>query len=134
MRTIEEKIIKKLAGAGDGQYNLSVRDSVRVITDNEGNRKAVYTLWSSPVVEVQHTPDRKLKIQFSFCDWQSQTTKNRISEILYYFTNHYIFQKNWKLYVHFGNSDYAIDAHQPYYIKDGTLFDLQGKKVPAVAK
>ena len=123
-RVIEERIISKIENWKDGVYSLSCRDRVEV----KGNR-ADYFLWDSPIVTVYKETDGKITIEFSFCNWSSQTTKQRISEILFHFLHCFIFRKNWIHYLKMGNEYYKINESRLYTIKDNILLDKNGDKV-----
>lgn len=118
-RVIEEKIIDKINSWKDGIYSLSVRDRIEI-----KNGKAVYYLWKSPIVTVTGKT-----VQFSFCGFSSQTTKQRISELLWEFADCFIFRKNWIHYLKMGNDYYRINENVSYTIEDGILFDSIGNKV-----
>jgi len=127
-RVIEEKIIDKIRTWKDGNYSLSVRDKVEI-----KNGKAVYYLWDSPVVTVYKMTDGKKSICFSFCGYSSQTTKERISELLWAFSDKaFIFRKNWIHYLKMGNDYYRISENKTYTIENGILFDSIGNRVESL--
>ena len=126
-RVIEERIIDTINNWKDGEHRLSKRDRVTI----EGN-KAIYYLWISPVFSVTKETDGKTTINFSFCNWGSQTTKERISELLWAFSNSktYVFRKNWIHYLKMNEKYYQINENKPYAITDGKLFEaVTGKEV-----
>lgn len=124
-RVIEEKIIDRIHTWKEGNYSLSVRDRVTI-----KNGKAVYYLWASPIVTVYKETDGKQHVAFSFCGYSSQTTKQRISELLWHFSNKaFIFRKNWIHYLKMGKEYYRIYENLSYTIEDGILFDKNGDKV-----
>lgn len=123
-RVIEQKIINRIQSWNEGEYKLSVRDRIVIAGD-----KAIYYLWHSPIVTVYKEADGKNTIKFSFCNYSSQTTKQRISELLFQFMGCYIFRKNWIHYLKWGNDYYKINESQSYTAKDGILFDTIGNKV-----
>ena len=119
-RVIEEKIIDCINNWKDGEHRLSKRD--RVVID--GN-KAIYYLWISPVFSIRKETDGKTTINFSFCNWGSQTTKERISELLWAFSDSktYIFRKNWIHYLKMNGKYYWINESKPYAISNNKLFE-----------
>ena len=121
-RVIEEKIIDRIRTWKDGEYSLSVRDRVEIKGD-----RAIYYLWQSPIVTVYKEADGKKTICFSFCGYASQTTKERISELLWEFLGCYIFRKNWIHYLKMGNDYYRINEDKCYTVKNGILLDSIGK-------
>lgn len=123
-RVIEEKIIDRIHSWKDGNYSLSVRDRVEI----KGNR-ADYYLWLSPIVTIYKEIGGEISIDFSFCGYASQTTKERISELLWEFAHCYIFRKNWIHYLKMGNDYYRINEDKCYTVRNGVLFDLIGNKV-----
>lgn len=123
-RVIEERIIDKIQNWKDGNYSLSVRDRVEI-----DNRTAIYYLWQSPIVTIYKEADGKKTVSFSFCGYSSQTTKQRISELLWAFSGCYIFRKNRIHYLRMGNDYYKINESRCYTLKNGVLFDTLGNKV-----
>ena len=123
-RVIEEKIIDRIHTWKEGNYSLSVRDRVKI----EKN-KAIYYLWDSPIVTVYKMTDGKKSVSFSFCGYSSQTTKQRISELLWEFTGCYIFRRNWIHYLKMNDKYYRISENITYTVEDGILFDSIGNKV-----
>ena len=123
-RVIERKIIERIHTWKDGDYRLSCRDRVNI-----KNGKAIYYLWSSPVVTIYKEADGKKSIHFSFCGYASQTTKQRISELLWEFSGYYIFRRNWLHYLKMGKEYYLLHETRCYTIEDGILFDSIGNKV-----
>jgi hypothetical protein len=124
-RVIEEKIIDTINNWKDGEYRLSCRDRVWI-----KNGRATYYLWDSPVVTVYKEIGGEKSVNFCFCGYGSQTTKERISELLWHFSDRaFIFRKNWIHYLKIGNDYYRIHEDKAYTIKDGILFDLIGNKV-----
>ena len=124
-RVIEERIIERIHTWKDGIYSLSVRDKIKI----EGEMKAIYYLWGSPIVTIYKGTDGKKTVRFCFCGYSSQTTKERISELLWEFTHCYIFRKNWIHYLKMGNDYYRIHESYCYTVKDGILLDSIGNKV-----
>ena len=124
-RVIEEKIIEKMESWKDGRYKLSVRDTV-IIKDG----KASYYLWDYNVFNAWKVEGNKIDVSFCFHGWGSQTTKERISELLWYFTKCDIFRKNWVHYLKdIYGIYYKIDTDKHYNVSEGTLFDKDGNKV-----
>lgn len=115
-RVIEERIIDTINNWKDGEHRLSCRDRVEI-----DNRTANYYLWDSPIFKVKKETDKTV-ITFSFCNWGSQTTKERISELLWEFAGCYIFRKNWIHYLKMGNDYYRIHEDKRYTIENGKLF------------
>ena len=111
MRTIEEKIIATLK-SGNGFKKLSCRDSVKV----EGNRIEYY-LWDNLLFWSNSD-----SIYFSGRGWSSQTTKNRLSVILYSFLSASITQKNYKWILNWNQKEYPIDATNIFYFKGDKLY------------
>ena len=129
--SIEEKIIEKMEHGKAREYNLSCRDTVTIKEDNK--RIVTYILWASPIVTIIEE-DGKRKIEFSFCGWSSQTTKKRISHILYHYAKCWVFQKNWKIYLRKGNKVYSVDTCMKYTIEDGVITDIHGKELEEVER
>ena len=121
-RCIEEKIIDRINSWKNGSYTLSVRDRVEI-----KNGQAIYYLWKSPIVTVTGK-----SVKFSFCGFSSQTTKNRISSLLWEFAGCLIFRKNCIHYLKMGNDYYRLNESYSYTIKNGNLFDSIGNKVEAL--
>ena len=129
-RVIEERIIDCINNWKDGEFRLSKRDRVVI----EGN-KAIYYLWISPVFSVTNETDGKKSINFSFHNWGSQTTKERISELLWAFSDSktYVFRKNWIHYLKMNEKYYWINESKTYAITDGKLFEaVTGKEVKPI--
>ncbi len=124
-RVIEERIIEKIEDWKEGNYNLSVRDKVRI-----ENNKASYYLWDYNVFSAWKVEGNKIDISFCFCNWGSQTTKNRISELLWHFTKCHIFRKDWAFYLKDSAGNYyRIFTDKRYNVSEGVLFDVKGDKV-----
>lgn len=116
-RVIEEKIIERINAWKEGSFNLSCRDRVEI-----DNRTAIYYLWDSPIFKVKKETEKTI-ITFSFCNWGSQTTKERISELLWEFANKsYVIRRNWIHYLKMNDEYYKIDESITYSIVDGKLF------------
>lgn len=127
-RVIEEKIIEKIESWKDGSYKLSVRDTVTI---KDG--KATYYLWGYNVFSAWKVEGNKIDVSFCFHGWGSQTTKERISKLLWYFTKCHIFRKNWVHYLKDTNDNYyMIDTSKQYNVSEGTLFDIKGDKVESL--
>lgn len=127
-RVIEEKIIEKMESWKDGSYKLSVRDT---ITIKDG--KATYYLWGYNVFSMWKVEGNKLDVSFCFHNWGSQTTKERISELLWHFTKCYVFRKNWIFYLKdSADNYYRIDTSKCYNVSEGTLYDIKGDKVEPI--
>lgn len=124
-RVIEEKIIERVESWKEGYYSLSVRDKVRI-----ENNKADYYLWNSNIFSVQKAEGNKIVVTFSFCNYGSQTTKCRISALLWHFKGCLIFRKNWTFYLKDSKGKYyKIYPHQRYKISGDELFDIYDNKV-----
>ena len=124
-RVIEERIIEKIENWKDGSYRLSVRDRVEI-----KNGRATYYLWDYNVFSIWKVEGNKIDISFCFHNWGSQTTKERISELLWHFTKCYIFRKNWIHYLKDSTGNYyKIDTSKYYNVSEGSLFDIKGDKV-----
>lgn len=122
-RVIEERIIDTINNWKEGEHRLSCRDRVEI-----DSRTAIYYLWDSPIFKVKKETDKTV-ITFSFCDYSSQTTKQRISELLWAFSGCHIFRKNWLHYLKMGNDYYRINESKRYTVENGILFDVLGNKV-----
>ena len=124
-RVIEEKIIEKIETWKEGNYSLSVRDKVKI-----ENNKASYYLWDYNVFSAWKVEGNKIDVSFCFHNWGSQTTKERISELLWHFTKCYIFRKDWVFYLKDSTVNYyRIDTSKCYNVAEGILFDIKGDKV-----
>lgn len=124
-RVIEEKIIEKIETWKEGNYSLSVRDKVKI-----ENNKASYYLWDYNVFSAWKVEGNKIDVSFCFHNWGSQTTKSRISELLWHFTKCYIFRKDWVFYLKDSTGNYyRIDTSKYYNVSEGILFDIKGDKV-----
>ena len=124
-RVIEERIIEKIEAWKEGEYNLSVRDKVKI-----ENGKATYYLWDYNVFSAWKVEGNKIDVSFSFHGWGSQTTKSRISELLWHFTDCHIFRKDWIHYLKDSAGNYyKIDTGKCYNVSEGILFDKNGDKV-----
>lgn len=129
---IETKIINRIEGWKEGDFSLSCRDSVQVKTIN-GKIKAIYILWVSPIFEVTKEIDGNFTVKFSFCGYSTQTTKNRLSTLINHFIGGYIFQKNYNMYYCNAKREvYPIDVAWSYMLKDGKLFETQGKEATPI--
>ena len=127
--SIEEKIIEKMEHGKIREYCLSCRDRV-FIREIDDRRVMTYFLWSSPLVNV--VTGEKPFIEFSFCNWSSQTTKERISHLLYHFADCIVFQKNWKMYLKKDNKVYPIDTCMNYTIENGVIMDRHGETLEEI--
>lgn len=126
-RVIEDRIIQRINTWKEGSYKLSERDKVRI----EGNI-ATYYLWDYNVFSVEKKDNKRI-ISFCFHGWGSQTTKNRISELLWYFADKvYIFRKNWIHYLKMNDNYYEIKETSFYKIEDGKLLDKDGREIKAL--
>jgi hypothetical protein len=129
-RVIEKKIIDTISTWKDGDYRLSCRDRVNI-----DRGIAIYYLWDSPIFKLYKLENGKYNVNFSFCNWGSQTTKERISELLWHFADCYITRKNWVHYLknkHTGKY-YSIDVSKTYAITDNKLFfSVTGEEVKEV--
>ena len=131
--SIEERIIDKFVNGKDREYILSKRDRVVIKTEN-GIKEIKYYLWSSPIFCMTET-DRKITIDFCFCSWSSQTTKNRIDCLLLHFTKRfYVFQKNWLLYLYDTDTKevFKIDTSMRYTVEGGKITDRHGNSLIAI--
>lgn len=120
MRTIEEKIIQTLNG-GNGVKNLSCRDRVEV--DGDGDTKKYY-LWNSLLF--WNDADN---IYFSFCGYNSQTTKSRLNAIFNYFNLGGFYQKNYIVYWVNDGIKIKVDTNKKYKI---VFFAEHAAKIEAV--
>ena len=131
--SIEERIIDKFVNGKDKEYTLSCRDRVVIVT-TDGIRKVTYFLWVSPIFSMTETNGKKI-INFSFCHWSSQTTKNRIDSLLLHFTRRfYVFQKNWILYLYDTDTKevFKIDTSMEYTVEGGKITDIHGDSLIAI--
>lgn len=79
MREIEKTMIREIfSNAGQWKKSFSCRDSVECKGYNTFN----YYLWENNIFSKDSTG-----IEFSFCGWSSQTTKNRLNAFLSSFWN-----------------------------------------------
>ena len=114
MRAIEEKIIATLRScSGEGVKKLSCRDRV-VFYQN----KVKYYLCNN----LLFWNDSENEYYFSFCDYSTSTTKNRLNAILYNFLHVYIIQKNYKWVLNWNQKEYLIDATNIFYFKGDKLY------------
>ena len=111
MRTIDEKIIATLR-SGNGFKKLSCRDSVEI-----KENRIKYYLWDN-LLFWNNTDG----IYFSGRGWNTQTTKNRLSAILYNFLSASITQKNYKWILNWKNKEYLVDTTNIFYFKEGKLY------------
>ena len=127
MRTIEKQIIdfiknKEFENSFDSikSKELSIRDTV--ITTNTQKR---FYLWNSCIFVI----DNENNVRFSFCGYQTNTTKNRINALLKEFVscNVCVYQKNGELFYNSGNRDYLINLYKIYTIQNGTLEEFKIK-------
>lgn len=124
MRTIEEKIIdttkQAIYLAFAGCKNLSCRDSV---SRNGGTVKIF--LHGNNIFTVDNIYNMNEKsFSFSFCGWQTNTTKSRLNALLSNFCNFSIYQKNYKLYTISRNEELngmEIDCLKTYIVKNGVI-------------
>ena len=112
MRTIEEKIIVALRSE-NGFKKLSCRDSVEV-----KENRIKYYLWTN----LLFWNDSENEYYFTGRGWNSQTTKSRLSAILYNFFFATITQKNYKWVLNWNNKEYPVDATNIFYFKGDKLF------------
>lgn len=88
MKAIEKKIIETIRAKES--KTLSCRDSVVIV---ESTVK-VY-LWDSCIFSI----NKDRTILFSFCNWNTSTTKSRINALLQTFCEAKVIQKNYNLFV-----------------------------------
>lgn len=108
MKAIEKKIIETVRAKESKSF--SCRDSV-VIVDSTIK---IY-LWNSCIFSL--SKDRT--ILFSFCNWQTNTTKGRINALLQTFCDAKVIQKNYNLFVvaPWIDGKIAINSNDTYKIK-----------------
>lgn len=88
MKAIEKKIIETIRAKES--KTLSCRDSVVFA----GSEIKVY-LWNSCIFSI----NKNGVFTFSFCNWNTNTTKSRINVLLQTFCDAKVIQKNYKLFV-----------------------------------
>ena len=127
MRVIEKQITdylknKEFENSFDSikSKELSTRDTV--ITTNTQKR---FYLWTSCIFVL----DKENNVRFSFCGYQTNTTKNRINALLKEFVscNVCVYQKNGELFYNSDNRAYPIDVYKTYTIQNGTLEEFRIK-------
>lgn len=122
MRAIEKKIINLMDASSSavevkGSLHLSIRDTI-----NFNGDKILVSLWSNPIF------GKELKgstVYFSFCGWQSNTTKSRINALLSAFSTGGVFQKGGKMYYTSSNQKaIKFDASKIYKVVDGQISEV----------
>lgn len=108
MKAIEKKIIETVRAKES--KSLSCRDSV-VIVDSTIK---VY-LWNSCIFSI----NKDRTILFSFCNWNTSTTKSRINALLSSFYDAKVIQKNYNLFVvaPWIDGKIAINSNDTYKIR-----------------
>lgn len=107
MRAIERKIVGALHGGLN--VSLSVRDRVET---SENTTK--YRLWGSCVFAYHRDVN---EIFFSFCGYQTNTTKSRINALLLGFgVNVFVYQKNYSFFLMIDHEKYKIGASDKIHI------------------
>ena len=111
MRAIEKNIIQVLEELKDANYmtwdnfSLSVRDSI--YKDREIIK---YKLWNNIIFEFNR---KENTYYFSFCDYSTNTTKNRLNVIFNYFNLGGFYQKNYAVYwVNNGSAKIEVDTNK----------------------
>ena len=113
MRKIEKQVLGAFLSGSTGA--LSVRD--RVAVDSVSVK---YYLWDHLVFEKEGN-----KIYFSFCGWQSNTTKSRINALLFHFLGWSVYQKNYSLFVSgSGAKDIQIYSDKKYKIEGNKIIEV----------
>ena len=112
MREIEKTIVREIEfNAGYWKKSFSCRDSVECKGYNTFN----YYLWENNIFSKDSTG-----IEFSFCGWSSQTTKNRLNAFLFSFWNDRpspkISQVNFNMVLKLKDKEYKIDTSKRYRI------------------
>ena len=116
MRKIEKNIIQALRGwNGEGLKNLSCRDRVEV----DGGTKKYY-LWNS----LLFWNDSENVYYFSGRGYNSQTTKNRLNQILESIKNAGVSQKNWGWFLNWNGKKYPIDSESIFCFRGNKLYRL----------
>lgn len=77
MRCIEERINNLLNFGKNGTYTLTQRDRVTI----KDGIKTV-ELWNNNILTLHTDTENGLNIHFSFCGWESPTTKSRLNSML----------------------------------------------------
>ena len=113
MRAIEKTI--KAALAYGSTCQLSIRDRVE---SNATTKK--YYLWDSNIFSIHNDLN---EVYFSFCGYQTNTTKGRINALLPFGS---VTQKNWGLILTVDNEMYNIESTDKVHI------DLNTHKVVIV--
>lgn len=123
MKLIEKQLINYLKNSDCIDFSknlsftksLSARDFVAISSDSKA-----YFLWGSCVFLL----DKENNIKFSFCGFQTQTTKSRINAFLSAFSfsssssSAKIYQKNGQLFFISSAGKFPIDCNKIYAIRN----------------
>lgn len=112
MREIEKLMVREIEfNSGNWKKSFSCRDSVEC----KGYNTFDYYLWENKIFSKDSTG-----IEFSFCGWSSQTTKNRLNAFLFSFWNDrpspQIKQVNFNMVLKLKDKEYKIDTSKRYRI------------------
>lgn len=112
MRVVVENMLREIEFGHNNliEKSFSCRDRIK----REGYNQYKYYLWDSNIF----TKKADNTIEFSFCGYRTQTTKNRISDFMQYEVRFpcYIYQKNYIEYLKIGDSVIELDIHKRYSI------------------
>ena len=115
MREIVKTMFREIEfGSNIFDKMFSCRDRLK----REGYNQYKYYLWGSNIFNKRADG----KIEFSFCGYQTSTTKNRISDFLWHEINYHctLRQKNYQMYLIIGDSKIKIDSDKRYEINPKT--------------
>lgn len=116
MRVVVENMFREIEFGHNNMIDksFSVRDRLK----REGYNQYRYYLWDSNIF----TKRADGIIEFSFCNWSTQTTKERISNFLWHETNFkcYVHQKDFNMYLTIGDSEILLDTSKTYTINPKT--------------
>ncbi len=112
MREIVKRMFSEIEFGHDNMIDkqFSIRD--RIV--REGYNQYRYYLWGSNIF----TKKADGTIEFSFCGYMTDTTKNRIRDFMCHEVHFScsVYQKDWQIYLMIGDSDIEIDTHKRYSI------------------
>lgn len=120
MRAIEKNIIRDIEfGNGYKGSHKTVNYSVRDAVQYQGYNQYHYYLWNSNIFSKMANST----IVFSFQNYGTNTTKQRINVFLNKYNCGYVYQKNYVLYYHNNVTDLKLDLSKAYCI------DLETKAI-----
>ena len=117
MRTIERKIIDFINENWNTQERKEKTFSCRDYAEITENRVNVF-LWGNLIFSIT----KKTKnVFFSFCGYETTTTKSRINALLSAFSDGSIRQKNFSLFYTCKNYSAKIDSAKFYLVENGEI-------------